>query len=225
MPGPDDPDSGAGGASRQPRRAPRQRLLDVRILRKTSTSASRSFVSRGRLRGLQGVTDALQACSKRRSAWCVAWNAEPTYLIILATVIAILAGSFMSATPVARAADVPSGPCTIVWDGGAGTASWLDAANWTDDRLPTVADDACVYAASAPTTGITLAGASNQVVNSLRTEVRAAGEHGRRHQASTSSPLRRCPASTSTRDTSVSKRRSRLSRSTRPEAPWVAPVG
>ena len=96
---------------------------------------------------------------------------RPTYLIILATVIAILAGSFMSATPVARAADVPSGPCTIVWDGGAGTASWLDAADSTDDRLPTVADDACVYAASAPTTGITLAGASNQVVNSLRTEV------------------------------------------------------
>ena len=107
---------------------------------------------------------------------------RPNYLIILATVVAILAGSFVSAAPVARAADVPAGPCTIVWDGGAGTAAWLDAANWTDDRMPTVADDACVYAANAPTTGITLNGASNQVVNSLRTRGRPAGEHERRRR-------------------------------------------
>ena len=66
---------------------------------------------------------------------------RPTYLIILATVIAILAGSFVSATPVAEAADVPSGPCTIAWDGGAGTASWLDAANWADERVIWKKDD------------------------------------------------------------------------------------
>ena len=40
----------------------------------------------------------------------------------------------------ARAGDA----CTLAWDGGAGTSSWDDSANWTGDRLPDAGDLACL---------------------------------------------------------------------------------
>jgi hypothetical protein len=91
---------------------------------------------------------------------------RPQFLVILAALVAVFTGTFVTSEPVAHAD--PYGACTIAWDGGAGTPWWLDAANWTGDRLPTYADDACVSQDSAPPTGITLSGASNQTVNSLR---------------------------------------------------------
>jgi Tol biopolymer transport system component len=38
--------------------------------------------------------------------------------------------------------------CTISWDGGAGTTSWLDPANWSGDSLPGPSDDVCIAAAT-----------------------------------------------------------------------------
>lgn len=90
----------------------------------------------------------------------------------ISVLFALVASAVHAASPVV-ADDVASAAatCTIVWDGGAGTAYWLDAANWTDDRLPTWTDDACIYAATAPTNGIVVDGASNQIVNSLSADI------------------------------------------------------
>ena len=46
--------------------------------------------------------------------------------------------------PDSRAAD----PCTISWDGGAGTKRWQDDANWTGNRQPADADTVCIGAGS-----------------------------------------------------------------------------
>ncbi len=35
-------------------------------------------------------------------------------------------------------------PCTITFDGGAGTSSWHDAANWTTDAVPGPSDHVCI---------------------------------------------------------------------------------
>ena len=61
-------------------------------------------------------------------------------LLALAAVAAVL--GLLWAGPAGRADD----PCTIDWDGGAGTIDWADAANWTGDRLPGAADTACIGA-------------------------------------------------------------------------------
>lgn len=34
--------------------------------------------------------------------------------------------------------------CTISWDGGAGTTSWTDSANWTGDHQPGTGDEVCI---------------------------------------------------------------------------------
>ena len=39
---------------------------------------------------------------------------------------------------------VPVGTCTKNWDGGAGTTSWDDPANWAPDGVPTATDVACI---------------------------------------------------------------------------------
>jgi Tol biopolymer transport system component len=53
--------------------------------------------------------------------------------------------------------------CTINWDGGAGTASWHDAANWDLDRLPRPTDDVCVRGALA---GVThAAGVTSEILH------------------------------------------------------------
>src|SRR5256714_1131351 len=44
------------------------------------------------------------------------------------------------------AASRASDPCTISWDGGAGTNRWFDSANWTGDRAPGPADEVCIAA-------------------------------------------------------------------------------
>ena len=89
-----------------------------------------------------------------------------------AALAALVAGTVAEVAPIAAPPSAEAADsCTIVWDGGAGTASWLDAANWTDDRLPTWTDDACIYAASAPTNGVVVSGASNQIVNSLSADI------------------------------------------------------
>jgi hypothetical protein len=67
-------------------------------------------------------------------------------------------------------------PATVTWDGGAGTNSWFDAANWSDDKLPVAVDDvvittgagvsfngAAAVASISSTTPFTLAGGSLDV--------------------------------------------------------------
>jgi len=64
-------------------------------------------------------------------------------------------------------------PATVTWDGGAGTSSWFDAANWSDDKLPAAVDDvviatgggvnfngAAAVASISSTTPFTIAGGS-----------------------------------------------------------------
>ena len=41
---------------------------------------------------------------------------RPHHLIILATLITVIAGTFVSAAPVARADGSAGAPCTITWD-------------------------------------------------------------------------------------------------------------
>src|SRR2546429_4837165 len=50
----------------------------------------------------------------------------------------------LASGPDSRAAD----PCTISWDGGAGTKRWQDDANWTGNRQPADADTVCIGAGS-----------------------------------------------------------------------------
>ena len=81
----------------------------------------------------------------------------------IAALFAVVATTCLSAAPAAPVAHADAaatpGACSIYWDGGGGSASWLDAANWSGDRLPYWADDACIYAVNAPSSGITLDGA------------------------------------------------------------------
>src|SRR5437667_5931687 len=35
-------------------------------------------------------------------------------------------------------------PCTVAWDGGAGTNGWSDDANWSENRQPGDADVVCI---------------------------------------------------------------------------------
>ena len=42
-----------------------------------------------------------------------------------------------------------SDACTISWDGGAGSAHWEDAANWTGDGLPGDSDEVCIGSGAA----------------------------------------------------------------------------
>ncbi|MCP4634844.1 MAG: hypothetical protein GY848_00005, partial [Methyloversatilis sp.] len=53
----------------------------------------------------------------------------------------------------------------ICWDGGAGTANWLDAANWTGDRLPGLTD--LVFINVIPGANVTLNASPAQTVAGL----------------------------------------------------------
>ncbi|EGK70281.1 hypothetical protein METUNv1_03671 [Methyloversatilis universalis FAM5] len=53
----------------------------------------------------------------------------------------------------------------ICWDGGAGTANWLDAANWTGDRLPGLTD--LVFINAIPGANVTLNASPAQTVAGL----------------------------------------------------------
>src|SRR5438874_4467733 len=80
--------------------------------------------------------------------------------VVAAAIVLVLvpaAASRQSATPAA---------CTINWDGGAGTTSWTDAANWDTDSLPGPADVVCI-AAGAPGASVTYSDAVNTQVSSL----------------------------------------------------------
>ena len=80
--------------------------------------------------------------------------------VVAAAIVLVLvpaAASRQSATPAA---------CTINWDGGAGTTSWTDAANWDTDSLPGPADDVCI-SAGAPGASVTYSDAVNTQVSSL----------------------------------------------------------
>lgn len=57
-----------------------------------------------------------------------------------AAAVAAVAVALFAGVGAAPASD----PCSISWDGGAGTMLWVDAANWTEDRLPGAADEACI---------------------------------------------------------------------------------
>jgi hypothetical protein len=59
-------------------------------------------------------------------------------------VLATLAAALVAGGPSAA-----EDACTITWDGGAGSDVWRDAANWTGNRLPDVADTACVPAGTS----------------------------------------------------------------------------
>jgi hypothetical protein len=80
----------------------------------------------------------------------------------LAAVATLLTGLVLAAGPASDAAD----PCTIDWDGGAGTSSWHDDANWTGDRVPRSDDEVCIgagadvrfTAANAQVAGLRLGG-------------------------------------------------------------------
>ncbi len=89
----------------------------------------------------------------------------------LGALFALVTATVLEVAPVVAGDVAGAATCTITWDGGAGTAVWLDAANWTDDRLPTWTDDVCIHAAAAPTNGIVIDGASNQIVNSLSADI------------------------------------------------------
>jgi len=43
----------------------------------------------------------------------------------------------------------PAPPCNVTFDGGAGTSSWHDAANWSTDTVPAAGDNVCVPAGSS----------------------------------------------------------------------------
>src|SRR4051812_11080080 len=51
-----------------------------------------------------------------------------------------IAGCLLLAAPAAQA----EAACDVSWDGGAGTRSWGDAANWSGDALPSVTQHACI---------------------------------------------------------------------------------
>ncbi len=66
-----------------------------------------------------------------------------------ALVLATVGFAVVATSARAEATPCDVGTATIVWDGGGGTTSWNDAANWNDvvtdqDRLPTAGDDVCV---------------------------------------------------------------------------------
>lgn len=70
--------------------------------------------------------------------------------------VAVLATLLPALAPVPAAAAAAASvewpaplPCTIAWDGGAGTDDWHHSANWTPDRLPGPSDVACVDASVA----------------------------------------------------------------------------
>ena len=72
---------------------------------------------------------------------------------VLAVVAVLLAiASLPLAAGVASAEPPAPGPftCTTWWDGGAGTNSWHDPGNWSQDELPGPADAACIQAGMAP---------------------------------------------------------------------------
>lgn len=73
--------------------------------------------------------------------------------VALATVVALIwLASLPLAAGVASADPPVAGPftCTTWWDRGAGTDSWHDPANWTEDELPGPDDAACIQAGLAP---------------------------------------------------------------------------
>ncbi|MGZ6980425.1 MAG: hypothetical protein ACXVJW_20110, partial [Acidimicrobiia bacterium] len=53
---------------------------------------------------------------------------------------------------------------TKVWDGGASTSSWDDAANWSPDAVPTTVDHVCINTG----TGVTITSATVQSLESQK---------------------------------------------------------
>src|SRR5438270_5354962 len=70
----------------------------------------------------------------------LAWFSLPRRGRAAAAVAGILGAAAFLSVGMAPA----SGPCTIEWDGGAGTNRFGDAQNWTGDRVPGAADRACI---------------------------------------------------------------------------------
>lgn len=68
-----------------------------------------------------------------------------TVVISFVAIVAMLLSILVIAPPGNAAA------CTVNWDGGAGTSSWQDAANWDTDAVPVGGDHVCIDA-GAPTT-------------------------------------------------------------------------
>ena len=67
--------------------------------------------------------------------------------VVLAPLVAIPAGQAHALTSCAPSVR------TSVWDGGAATSNWDDAANWNPDGVPTSADHVCIDTG----TGVTVA--------------------------------------------------------------------
>src|SRR3989442_5715413 len=61
-----------------------------------------------------------------------------------AAAVAGILGALAAAVSVGLAP--AASPCTIEWDGGAGTNRYGDAENWTGDRVPGAGDRACIGA-------------------------------------------------------------------------------
>jgi hypothetical protein len=73
--------------------------------------------------------------------------------VLLAIAAALIwIASLPLAAGVASADPPVAGPftCTTWWDGGAGTTSWHDPANWSEDELPGPDDAACIQSGMAP---------------------------------------------------------------------------
>ena len=73
----------------------------------------------------------------------------PRWAACATVVLGTIGFAVVAASARADVAPCDVGTATIVWDGGAGTSSWNDAANWNDvandqDRVPTSGDDVCV---------------------------------------------------------------------------------
>lgn len=78
-----------------------------------------------------------------------------------------------------------AGQCTVTWDGGAGTTSWHDAANWDNNAVPGPGDDVCLLGPATSTVthstgttqiasllarqGFTLSGGTLELQSTLRT--------------------------------------------------------
>ena len=78
--------------------------------------------------------------------------------VVVAPLVAIPAGPAHALTSCAPSVR------TSVWDGGAATSDWNDAANWNPDGVPTPADHVCINVG----TGVTVASATVQSIESQK---------------------------------------------------------
>jgi len=66
----------------------------------------------------------------------------PRHVRAAAAVATFLAA--IALTPAGAGAATDPSVCTVTWDGGAGSTSWGEAANWSTNRLPESTDTVCI---------------------------------------------------------------------------------